>query len=256
MNIMTLFGLALSLLLIGTAIAIGGRFTAFVDVPALLIVFGGTFTVTLTSFSVPEVMRAIGTTGHALVGDSPSFKELAIHLMKLAQKGRGPTGMLGLQQDARAETQPFLKQAMSLAVDGAPAEAIEKLLYHDTMTSVERHERALAVLRRAGEVAPSMGLIGTLIGLVQMLGGLSDPSTIGPAMAVAILTTFYGAMLAYVVLTPFATKLERTGADDLLMRKLITAAVLSMARQENPRQLELHLNALLPPTQRISVFKN
>jgi chemotaxis protein MotA len=210
----------------------------------------------LTSFSVPEVMRAVKTMGAALTSESPSFKPLATNLMKLAQKGRGPTGLLALQDDARLETQPFLKQALSLAVDGAPAEAIEKLLYHDTMTSVERHERALAVLRRAGEVAPSMGLIGTLIGLVQMLGGLSDPSTLGPAMAIAILTTFYGATLAYVVLTPFATKMERIGADDLLMRKLITAAVLSMARMENPRQLELHLNALLPPTQRISVFKS
>lgn len=254
MNSMTLVGLMLSLMLVGIAIHLGGSFLAFVDLPALLIVVGGTLTVTLTSFPIVEVVRAANTTGRMLLGESPEFGQLAKHLMGLAQKARA-SNMLALQKDAKSETLPFLKQALSLAVDGAPPEAIEKLLYHDTMTSVERHERALAVLRRGAEIAPSMGLIGTLIGLVQMLGGLSDPSTIGPAMAVAILTTFYGAVLAYMVLTPIATKLERTGADDLLSRKLITAAVLSMARLENPRQLELHLNALLPPTQRIAVFK-
>ena len=254
MDVMTLVGLLMSLGLVGTAIAIGGHFSAFVDLPAVLIVFGGTLTVTLTSFPISEVVRAFATAGNVLVGEVVEFNVLAKRLMELAQKARQQT-LLGLQKEAKTESHPFLRQALSLAVDGAPADAIEKLLYHDTMNSVERHERALMVLRRAAEVAPSMGLIGTLIGLVQMLGGLSDPSTIGPAMAIAILTTFYGAMLAYMVLTPVATKLERTGADDLLTRKLITAAVLSMARQENPRQLELHLNALLPPAQRISVFK-
>lgn len=254
MDSMTLIGLLMSGALVATAIGLGGHFSAFMDLPAIMIVLGGTLTVTLTSFPVSEVVRAAGTTGRALVGETPEFGTLAKRLIVLAQKARSET-ILTLQKEARTEALPFLKQALNLAVDGAPVEAIEKLLYHDTMTSVERHERALAVLRRAGEVAPSMGLIGTLIGLVEMLGGLSDPSTIGPAMAVAILTTFYGAVTAYMVLTPIATKLERTGADDLLTRKLITAAVLSMAKQENPRQLELHLNALLPPTQRIAVFK-
>lgn len=254
MNSMTLVGLVLSLTLVAIAIHLGGSFMAFVDVPSVLIVLGGTLTVTLTSFPVVEVVRASSTIGRALVGENQEFGQLAKRLILMAQKARA-SNMLALQKEAKAETIPFLKQALSLAVDGAPADALEKLLYHDTMTSVERHERALAVVRRGAEIAPSMGLIGTLIGLVQMLGGLSDPSTIGPAMSVAILTTFYGAILAYMVLTPIATKLERTGADDLLTRKLITAAVLSMVRLENPRQLELHLNALLPPTQRITVFK-
>ncbi|PZP40697.1 MAG: flagellar motor protein MotA [Pseudomonas fluorescens] len=254
MESMTLIGLLLSLGLLGTAIALGGTFLAFIDLPAILIVIGGTITVTLTSFPLSEVLRAVSTTGRAFMGDNPEFPKLARRLVALAQKARSGTH-LTLQEDARAESHPFLKQALSLVVDGAPVDAIEKLLYHDTITMVERHERALLVLRRAAEVAPSMGLIGTLIGLVQMLGALSDPSTIGPAMAIAILTTFYGAVLAYVVLTPIATKLERTGADDLLTRKLIMAAVLSIGKQENPRQLELHLNALLQPTQRINVFK-
>jgi chemotaxis protein MotA len=100
-----------------------------------------------------------------------------------------------------------------------------------------------------------MGLIGTLIGLVQMLSHLSDPDTIGPAMAIAILTTFYGAVLSYMVFTPLANKLDRISADDFLIRKIYTMAVISMSKRENPRQLELHLNALLPPSQRSTVFR-
>ena len=255
MELTTLIGLISSLALVSTAIAIGGKLTAFVDVPSILIVLCGTLTVTLTSFSIGEVLRTVSVTGRAFASRPPAFSTLALHLVQLAQKARQPTGLLGLQKDAEAEPILFLRQALSLAVDGAPAETVEKILYQDTINLADRNEQALAVLKRAAEIAPSMGLIGTLIGLVQMLGTLSNPSTIGPAMAVAILTTFYGAMLAYVVLTPLSARLERTGTDDILTRKLITTGILSIIRQENPRQLELHLNTLLHPTQRISVFK-
>ena len=100
-----------------------------------------------------------------------------------------------------------------------------------------------------------MGLIGTLIGLVQMLGNLDDPSKIGPAMAVALLTTMYGAILANMVFGPLAAKLERNSGEEISLRRIYTLAVLSIVRQENPRQLELMLNTVLPPAKRISVFE-
>ncbi|MBI1308790.1 MAG: flagellar motor protein MotA [Proteobacteria bacterium] len=255
MDYATAIGLLSSIVLITLAIAVGGHLPAFVDLPSVLIVIGGTLTVTLTSFTFTDVVRTLAISASALTHQQPTFSALARHLLQFAQKTRQAGGLLALQKDVAAEPNAFLRQALSLAVDGAPAETIEKLLYQDTVSYMERHERALAVLRRAADVAPAMGLIGTLIGLVQMLGQLSDPTAIGPAMAVAILTTFYGAILSYVVLTPLATKLERTGADDLLTRKLITTAVLSYLKQENPRQLQLHLNAQLPPALRVSVFR-
>lgn len=254
MDYSTPIGLLSSLAVIGLAIAFEGDVKAFGHLPAVLIVIAGTLTVLLTSFSLADLVRTVGVTGRALTHAQPSFSALAKQLVALAQKNR-QTGMLSLQKDAADEPNPFLRQALSLAVDGAPAETIEKILYQDTVSLMERHERGLAVLRRGAEVAPAMGLIGTLIGLVQMLGQLSDPTAIGPAMATAIITTFFGALISYVILTPLASKLERTGSDDLLSRKLITTAIISFTRQENPRQLELHLNAILPPTHRISVFK-
>jgi len=254
MEFSTLIGLLSSLALVTAAIMLGGKVGAFVDVPSFLIVLCGTVTVTLSAFSGGEVARAAAIGGRVLVAEVPSFNRFARHLLGVAQKAR-QQGLLGIQKEAAAEAHPFLRQALSLAVDGAPPETVERILHQDTLNLMDRHERALAVLRRAAEVAPSMGLIGTLIGLVQMLGSLSNPSTIGPAMAVAILTTFYGAMLSYVILTPLCSKVEKAGAEDLLTRKLVTTTVLSILRQENPRQLELHLNAILPPSQRTNVFK-
>lgn len=254
MDLATPFGLILSALLVGGAIMMEGNLTAFAYPPALMIVIGGTLSVALTSFSVADIGRTLATAGHVFMAETPDFSALTIRLLQLAQKAR-QASPLAIQTELRVEGNPFLRQAFSMVVDGSPAEVVEKVLYHDTVTLIERQERALTVLRRGAEVAPAMGLIGTLIGLVQMLGALSDPASIGPAMAVAILGTFYGAVMSYVILTPLATKLERIGADDLLSRKLITAAALSMAKQENPRQLEMHLNSLLPVAHRVQVFK-
>jgi chemotaxis protein MotA len=254
MEITSTLGLLASFALVGAAISYGGHAQGFIDPPSMLIVFGGTLSVLLTSFSAGDVFKAFATCNRALVAETPNFNQLAKRLLQTAQKAR-QSGLLAIQPEARGDPNLFLRQALSLAVDGAPAEVIETILYHDTANLMERHERTLMVLRRGAEVSPAMGLIGTLIGLAQMLASLSNPAAVGPAMAVAILTTFYGAMLAYMVLTPLATKLERTGHEDLLTRKLITTTAISIVKQENPRQLELHLNSLLPPAHRVAIFK-
>lgn len=254
MTASSVLGLISALALVAMAIAMGGHVGAFFDIPSVLIVIGGTLAVVLVSFTPADLARTASLAGQALGHGQPAFSALARHLLELAKQGRA-NGLLSLQQAATRESHPFLRQALSLAVDGAPAEAIEKILVQDTASLLERQERGLSLLRRAAEVAPAMGLIGTLIGLVQMLGQLSTPEAIGPAMAVAILTTFYGAVLAYMVFTPLAAKLEQLSADDLLTRKLMLAATLSLIKQENPRSLELTLNSLLPPTQRVKVFK-
>lgn len=254
MDFATLLGLTISLGLVGYAIFLGGNLPGFIDVPSILIVVLGTLFVTLTSFSAGEIGRTGLVILKAFFNRQPNAAGEAIRLLKIAQKSR-QAGLLGIQKEAAAESDLFLRQGLILAVDGMPPDTIERVLKADTLAMLERHANGMAVLRRAAEVSPAMGLIGTLIGLVQMLGQLSDPDRIGPSMAVAILTTFYGAILAYMVFTPLASKLERASAAELLVRKVHSAAVLSIARQENPRQLELHINAILPPSQRVSVFR-
>jgi chemotaxis protein MotA len=150
--------------------------------------------------------------------------------------------------------EPFLQRSIGVVADGLPPEEIEGMLVREIEAMADRHARGISVLRRAGEVAPAMGLIGTLVGLVQMLGSLNDPSAIGPSMAIALLTTLYGAFLSSVVLLPLAVKLERNSDDERLMRALAVVGAVSIARQESSRRLEMLLNTMLPPAGRVGRF--
>lgn len=247
----TLGGVLGAFAMIVTAMALGGSPGAFVDVPALLIVIGGSFLVTSISFSVGEVVRAQGVMLKAVLYNAQNPGAAAEQVLLLAKQARRH-GVLSLQRVLRdLDDHPFLFRALRLAVDGTPGDQIEQVLNAEVQAMAARHNRAAGILRRAGEVCPAMGLIGTLIGLVQMLGNLEDPESIGPAMAVALLTTFYGAILANMVFLPLAGKLERNSGVESLVHQLYALGAVSIARQENPRRLEILMNTLLPPDHRV-----
>ncbi|WP_420348853.1 motility protein A [Pelagibius sp.] len=250
----TLLGVSGAFAMIAGAMVLGGQPSAFLDIPAVLIVIGGTFLVTTVSFSLTEIGQSQGLMLRAAVynSESPDNAVLqALYLADLARK-RGRLALQNVTDDLIGV--PFLHRAITLVVDGLPAEEVERILSQESQATYDRHLRSAGVLRRAGEVAPAMGLIGTLIGLVQMLGNLDDPSAIGPAMAVALLTTFYGAVLANMVFTPLATKLERNARIELAVRQIYTIGAASISRQENPRRLELLLNTVLAPRERVDYF--
>ena len=253
-DIATLLGVSGAFLVIGAAMVLGGSPGSFVDLPAILIVVGGTFLVTTVSFTLAEVVHAQRVMLRAVVYHAESPRSAALHILHLADIAR-KNGPLALENELNASHHSrFLAQAISLVADGFPAEEIEHILGRERHATSERHIRSAGVLRRAGEVAPAMGLIGTLVGLVQMLGNLQDPSAIGPAMAVALLTTFYGAVLANMVFNPLATKLERNSEVEAMVSQIYTLGAASISRQENPRRLELTFNAILSPVQRVSYF--
>ena len=249
----TIVGLVLGFLFIGLAIALGGNVAGFINPPSVLIVIGGTFAITTVCFTIPEVARAQSVILQAITFRLPDESEEVRKLLALAQKAR-VSGLLSIQADLDVLAESFAQKAFMLAIDGVNPETIRNIMLDDTASLLDRHERGIAVLKKSAELAPAMGLIGTLIGLVQMLGNLADPNAIGPAMAVALLTTLYGAMLANMVFMPLAAKLERNSAAEADLRRLYTTAVLSVVRQENPRQLEVMLNAILPPAKRVTVF--
>lgn len=254
LDLATLLGLAAALALIVMALALGGSAASFLDLPAALIVLGGTFAVTTISFSLEEVGRAQTTMLRAAFRRLPDAGDAARQAMELAERARRG-GALQLEPllDRLAHA-PFLQKAMRLVVDGASDGEVERVLGRELAEISRRHRRSAGVFRRAAEVAPAMGLIGTLVGLVQMLGRLEDPGALGPSMALALITTFYGAVLANVVFAPLAMKLERNSEDELLALQVHLAGAVSIARQENPRRLEMSLNALLPPGKRIRYF--
>jgi len=250
----TLLGVGGAFAMIAGAMMLSGQAAAFLDVPSILIVIGGTFLVTTISFSLREIAQAQGLMFRAAVYHAETPENAvwqALYLADLARK----RGRLALQSvtDQLGEA-PFLQRAIAMVVDGVPAEEVERVLGRDAEAAFGRHQRSAGVLRRAGEVAPAMGLIGTLIGLVQMLGSLDDPSSIGPAMAVALLTTFYGAVLANMVFNPLAGKLERNAHIEATVCQIYTIGATSISRQENPRRLEMMLNTILPPDSRVAYF--
>lgn len=254
MDFATAIGLAVGLLMLVGAILLGGSLTAFFDLPAALIVIGGTIAVTTISFSLQDIWRAQSVMLQALIDRSIAPSDAAKSVLRLADRSR-KEGVMSLQKMlGQLRAQPFLQRGLGLVVDTFPTTEIDRILRQEAQAKQVRHNRSAAVLRKAAEVAPAMGLIGTLLGLVQMLGNLNDPATIGPAMAVALLTTFYGAVLANMVFLPLATKLERRSEAEALLDSIYLFAALSISRQENPRKLELELNAILPPSERVRIF--
>ncbi len=250
----TLLGVAGSFAMIGLAMALGGRATSFVNLPGLLIVLGGTFLVTTISFTLPEVLRAQRVMLRAVAYHAERPSKAALLVIELAELARrkGPLMLQG--RTAELTHNRILHRALNMVIDGLPADEVERVLTSEVKETTQRHLRSASVLRRAGEVAPAMGLIGTLVGLVQMLGGLDDPTTIGPAMAVALLTTFYGAVLANMVFNPLASKLERNSQAEGVINQIYAIGVMSISRQENPRRLETILNTMLPPAERVRHF--
>ncbi len=250
----TVFGIVLTFALIATAIAIGKSDANFFNIPSFLIVVLGTMTVTAISFSGEELLNAGKVIGNSLFRTRLSAKNYANQLMDIAvlAKNKGLLTLGAIEPELKKDE--HLYKSIQIVTDGYKPEEVEVILAQELDALVERHRRSANILRRGAEIAPAMGLIGTLIGLVQMLANLQDPETIGPAMAVALLTTFYGAILGTAVLSPMAAKLERNSNDEAMIRGITMIAMSSISRQDNPRRLEILLNSELPPNEQIKYF--
>lgn len=254
LDMSALFGIVAGFALLALAVKLGGSPAFFVDVPSVLIVFGGTFSVIAICYSFRDLADAADAVWAALTDRAVDPQIMGRRMLQVAEHARrfGPLSLQDLAQPLAGD--PFLDKAVALAIDGVPEPALEAALLSDLQASLDAARHTAGVLRKAAEVAPAIGLIGTLVGLVQMLRGLDNPSTMGPAMAVALLTTFYGAILGHMVFTPLAAKLDRKAAAETLTRHLGILTALSIGRRENPRLLEQAMNSTLPPRKRIKVF--
>ena len=253
-DLATIIGLVAGFGLITSAIILGGDALAFINPPSILIVIGGTLAVTSMCFTLKEMAGSLGVIGKTFFYSSRDTSDAAMQVLEISEMAR-KKGVLSLQNMLESlKDQPFLYKGMLMIVDGTPGEEVEAILRLDRNATIERHKKGASILRKAAEFAPAMGLIGTLIGLVQMLGNLEDPSTIGPAMAVALLTTFYGAVLANMVFSPMAAKLERNSVVEATVSNIYLMGASSIGRQESPRRLEMLLNSILPPSKRVQYF--
>lgn len=251
----TILGTVGAFALVIAAIFIGGTPGAFFDVRGILIVLGGTLMVTTVSFSLSDMLKAQTLIWKAVTYQQRRPADAAMMVTYLADIARRQ-GALALEQyETEFRRERFLARAMQLVIDGTPGADVERIMMREAEATMHRHARSAGILRRAGEVSPAMGLIGTLVGLVQMLGNLQNPESIGPAMAVALLTTFYGAVLSNMFFMPIANKLERNSTVEATVNQIYAQGAASIARQENPRKLETMLNTILPPADRIQFYE-
>lgn len=251
MDIATIAGLVATMFLIIASIIIGGPLDAFIDVPSILIVGLGTVAIMFVCFPGYRVKGAIAITKKAFTQE-PRKPEQVLQLMREMSSRARREGVLVLEDMASDQEDEFLKKGIQMVVDGHDPSAIEEVLYNEIDKITERHKDGADFLEQFGTFAPAMGMIGTLIGLVQMLQALDDPSAIGPAMAVALLTTLYGSVLANVFALPMAHKVQVRSAEELNEKNLIVQGLLSILAGESPRFLVDRLNAQLPPHERLS----
>lgn len=235
------------------AIIQGGPLTIFINVPSILIVFGGTFGNTLVHYPFSDVFDAMNVAKKTFLYKEIPINSLIVQLMEFANKAR-KEGILALQGAMEKVDDEFLKKAMQMAVDGQEPETLRNMLNTEIEYIQIRHGKGAEIFSSIAAYAPAMGMIGTLIGLVQMLQTMGDPSTIGPAMAVALLTTFYGAIIANVFCLPMAGKLKLRSASEVLTKTLIIEGMQSILSGENPRIMEQKLHAFIAPKLRDSIY--
>lgn len=251
MDILTLVGLLAGILIVILAMLANASALTFLNLPGLAIVIGGTAAVTLIKFRLPSVMSAFRLAMAAAFTDrmvQPS--ELIREVSSLALVVR-KEGILGLENH-QTDTE-FLQKAINLCVDGHPPELVEEILNHEIQQTAERYDVAERVFRGIGESAPAIGMLGTLVGLVQMLNTLDDPSSIGPAMAIALLTTLYGAFVAHLIALPLADKLQLKAEDEVRNQVLIATSMRNIMRGENPRVMTEILSSFVTPEHRAAL---
>ncbi len=248
MDIATLIGLLGGFGIIIGAIATGGDIMLFVNVPSILIVVGGTFMVTLMQVSLKDFLGSFSMAMKAFfykTYDAAQLIEEAAQLADVARKN----GLLALE--GQEISNDFLKQGIGLCVDGHDPALVQKMLVKDIDLTIERHEVGQTMFKNMATMAPAMGMIGTLVGLVQMLANMSDPASIGPAMAVALLTTLYGAVIANAFAQPLADKLARASQLEQTNKYLILETISGIQEGMNPRVLEQLLSSFLPSAKRV-----
>lgn len=249
MDIATVVGIFSAFGLVFIAIFMGGGLSIFINVPSLLIVVGGTLGVTMISYPLKDVLGVFKVAQKAVFSKTTAIAELIERFVAFANKTRRE-GILALESELKGVDDEFLKKGVQLSIDGLEPQEIREILDTELDFLKNRHKLGAEVFTSMGTFAPAMGMIGTLIGLVQMLQNMEDPSSIGPAMAVALLTTFYGSIMANIMCMPIAGKLRARSQEETLTREMTIQGILSLSNGDNPRVLEQKLLAYIPPNQR------
>ncbi|WJG08410.1 flagellar motor protein PomA [Aliiglaciecola sp. LCG003] len=247
MDLATLIGMLGAIGFVFMAMVLGGDLSMFMNVPSILIVFGGTLFVVLSQFSLGQFFGAGKIAAKAFMFKIESPDDLIQKIVEMADAAR-KGGFLALEE-AEIEN-AFMQKGVDMLVDGHDVDVVRDTLAKDIAMTTERHEFGATIYKGMGDVAPAMGMIGTLIGLVAMLSNMDDPKAIGPAMAVALLTTLYGAFFANIVCLPIAVKLGNRAIEEKINQSLVLDGIIGIADGQNPRVIEGILKSYLAANKR------
>ena len=253
-DLASFIGLALACIMVVGGIVAGGDVMAFINLPSVLIVVGGALGGTILSNPWKRVLSLGQILKKAFFAESPELISIVQTLVSFAEKARRE-GLLSLEDDAEQLDDLFMRKSIQLVVDGTDPELVKSILDTEIGLLEERHAGNKFMFDTLAELSPAFGMLGTLIGLIQMLGHLDDPNALGPGMAVALITTFYGSILANVFGIPIARKLTVRTQEEVMTREMIVEGILAIQAGENPRLVEERLKVFLPPRARDELDK-
>ena len=249
MDIATIIGFTSGISLVVITIVMGGNVAIFINVQSIVLVIGGTIAATLINFPLSELVSVLVVTKNAFIEKGSNAEGIIQKLVEFATVARRE-GILALESHASDAGDEFLQKSVQLAIDGRAPELIKDILTTEIAFMEDRHVMGQSVLNAMATFAPAFGMIGTLIGLVTMLATMDDPSTIGAGMAIALLTTLYGAILANLILLPCVGKLKVKTSTELLQKEVVIEGILSIQSGDNPRVVEQKLKAFISPAAR------
>ncbi|MCI8328007.1 MAG: motility protein A [Lachnospiraceae bacterium] len=254
MNIASLAGMLLGVVMVVIGILTSGGVTAFgnfADLPSFIITIGGSVAGVLMSNQLPDFINGMKGIRHIFKNDTVDTGEVIRNIINLSNIAR-KEGLLALEEAAAGIEDAFLKKGVMLVVDGTDPELVRGILETDLICIEDRHKKVIGVWEKWAELGPAWGMIGTLIGLINMLKKLDDPSAIGPQMAVALITTLYGSLVANWLCSPTAEKLKAMNATEIMLKEVTVEGLLSIQAGENPRVIEEKLKSFLSPAVRES----
>jgi len=254
MDIATLVGIVVAYTMVLIALYIGPGVSVYIDLPSILIVLGGVSGIVMMNYPLNRILNVMSIVLQTFMFKNKNANELISQLVNFSIRAR-KDGILALETAENEVEDDFLRTGIRLAVDGTEPEVIKTIMETELAHIEERHSEGAGILESIATFAPAMGLIGTLIGLVAMLQTMEDPASIGPSMALALLTTFYGSIIANFFAAPLAGKLKVRSSEELLMKDIMIEGIMSIQNGDNPRIVEKKLNVYLRPKNRSSQFK-
>ncbi len=252
MDLASILGMVICIILVVIAIVVGEGMEAlarFADIKSVLITIGGAFCATLTSYSMKDFLNGLKSFTLILKEPQLNTPELILKIIDLSNVAR-KEGLLSLEEAATDLNDAFLKKGILLIVDGTDPELVRAIMETELISIEGRHKKMIAFWETIAALGPAWGMIGTLVGLINMLSNMDDASTIGPSMSIALITTLYGSMLANWICQPVANKLKNNNNDEMMTKEVMIEGLLSIQAGENPRVIEEKLKSFLSPVDR------